>query len=130
MYVYPKYILQVFGKDGNYSTSLWTPPSCQKTTPPPTTTTTAPPTTTTMGDAEKAQALEDNITLKEKLKGLKQQYNAIGETMYEKVKDEVYHTLEGYLARKKVKLLCLCVFYLLHYFFRFLHEAISRSILK
>ena len=82
---------------------MWTPPSCQKTTPPPTTTTTAPPTTTTMGDAEKAQALEDNITLKEKLKGLKQQYNAIGETMYEKVKDEVYHTLEGYLARKKVK---------------------------
>ena len=55
-----------------------------------------------MGDAEKAQALEDNITLKEKLKGLKQQYNAIGETMYEKVKDEVYYTLEGYLARKKV----------------------------
>ena len=81
--------------------SYWTPQSCKKTTPAPTTTTTAAPTTTTMGDEEKAKAAEDNIILKQELKDLKQQYNAIGESMYEVVKDNVYHGFEAYLARKK-----------------------------
>ena len=54
-----------------------------------------------MGDEEKAQAAEDNINLKQELQDLKQQYHAIGETMYEVVKDNVYHGFEAYLARKK-----------------------------
>ena len=54
-----------------------------------------------MGDEEKAQAAEDNINLKQELQDLKQQYNAIGESMYEVVKDNVYHEFEAYLARKK-----------------------------
>ena len=91
----------MIGKNGNQSVTQWTPQSCKKTTPAPTTTTTAAPTTTTMGDEEKAQAAEDNINLKQELQDLKQQYNAIGETMYEVVKDNVYHEFEAYLARKK-----------------------------
>ena len=57
-----------------------------------------------MGDEEKAQAAEDNINLKQELQDLKQQYNAIGESMYEVVKDNVYHEFEAYLARKKESL--------------------------
>ena len=91
----------MIGKNGNQSLTHWTPQSCKKTTPAPTTTTTAAPTTTTMGDEEKAQAAEDNINLKQELQDLKQQYNAIGESMYEVVKDNVYHGFEAYLARKK-----------------------------
>ena len=83
-YNYPP---KVIGKNGNVSQSHWTPQSCRKTTPAPTTTTTAAPTTTTMGDEEKAQAAEDNVNLKQELQDLKQQYHAIGETMYEVVKD-------------------------------------------
>ena len=56
-----------------------------------------------MGDEEKAQALEDNILLKKELKDLKQQYRSIGDSMYEVVKDNVYHGFEAYLARKKAK---------------------------
>ena len=96
------YVTKVYGKNGNHSISYWTPPSCKKTTPAPTTTTTAAPTTTTMGDEEKAKALEDNILLKQELKDLKRAYHSIGETMYEVVKDNVYHDFEAYLARKKV----------------------------
>ena len=58
-----------------------------------------------MGDEEKAQALEDNILLKKELKDLKQQYRSIGDSMYEVVKDNVYHGFEAYLARKKAKTL-------------------------
>ena len=91
----------MIGKNGNQSVTQWTPQSCQKTTPSPTTTTTAASTTTTMGDEEKAQAAVDNVNLKQELQDLKQQYNAIGESMYEVVKDNVYHEFEAYLARKK-----------------------------
>ena len=56
-----------------------------------------------MGDEEKAKALEDNILLKQELQDLKRAYHSIGETMYEVVKDNVYHDFEAYLARKKVK---------------------------
>ena len=98
------YTTQVIGKNGNQSLSQWTPQSCKKTTPAPSTTTTAAPTTTTMGDEEKAQAAEDNVNLKQELQDLKQQYHAIGETMYEVVKDNVYHGFEAYLARKKESL--------------------------
>ena len=100
----------MIGKNGNQSLTHWTPQSCKKTTPAPTTTTTAAPTTTTMGDEEKAQAAEDNINLKQELQDLKQQYNAIGESMYEVVKDNVYHGFEAYLARKKES------FYFVSYF--------------
>ena len=55
-----------------------------------------------MGDEEKAKALEDNILLKQELKDLKQAYKSIGNSMYEVVKDNVYHGFEAYLARKKV----------------------------
>ena len=96
------FIVQVYGKNGNHSVSHWTPPSCKKTTPAPTTTTTAAPTTTTMGDEEKAKAKEDNILLKQELKDLKRAYGSIGESIYEVVKDNVYHDFEAYLARKKV----------------------------
>ena len=96
------YVTKVYGKNGNSSMSHWTPPSCKKTTPAPTTTTTAAPTTTTMGDEEKEKAREDNILLKQELKDLKQAYRSIGETMYEVIKDNVYHDFEAYLARKKV----------------------------
>ena len=94
--------MEVYGKNGSHSVSHWTPPSCKKTTPAPTTTTTAAPTTTTMGDEEKAKAKEDNILLKQELKDLKRAYGSIGESIYEVVKDNVYHDFEAYLARKKV----------------------------
>ena len=98
----------MIGKNGNQSVTQWTPQSCQKTTPSPTTTTTAASTTTTMGDEEKAQAAVDNVNLKQELQDLKQQYNAIGESMYEVVKDNVYHGFEAYLARKKESFYFLC----------------------
>ena len=48
------------------------------------------------------KALAENEALKEKISGLKQQYKPIGQRVYEALKDSVFHSFEGYLARKKV----------------------------
>ena len=86
---------------GDHSTDFWTPPSCISTTPEPTTTTPTPP-TTIMEEGALEKALAENEALKEKISGLKQQYKPIGQRVYEALKDSVFHSFEGYIARKKV----------------------------
>ena len=81
--------------------NYWTPPSCVSTTPEPTTTTPTTP-TTPMDEGALDRAMETNEALKEKISGLKQQYGPIGKQVYESLKDNLFHSFEGYLAREKV----------------------------
>jgi len=95
------FIVRVYGLTGDHSLSYWTPPSCVSTTPEPTTTTPTTP-TTPMDEGALGRAMETNEALKEKISGLKQQYGPIGKQVYESLKDNLFHSFEGYLAREKV----------------------------
>merc|ERR1719347_1603365 len=75
--------------------------TCVSTTPEPTTTTPTTP-TTPMDEGALGRAMETNEALKEKISGLKQQYGPIGKQVYESLKDNLFHSFEGYLAREKV----------------------------
>ena len=94
----------MYGLTGDHSLSYWTPPSCVSTTPEPTTTTPTTP-TTPMDEGALGRAMETNEALKEKISGLKQQYGPIGKQVYESLKDNLFHSFEGYLAREKVRIL-------------------------
>jgi len=95
------FVVRVYGLTGAHSSDHWTPPSCTSTTPVPTTTTTTAP-TTKADEGAFDRAVEKNQQLKEKLSGLKQAYGPIGKQVYESLKDGVYKSFEGFLARKQV----------------------------